>query len=316
MENKKVILTITGSDSTGESGIQADVKTISELGGNALSVITSITIQNTLGIQEFYDLPADVIAGQIDAIMNDVAPEVVKIGMIRNQKVLDVLCRAILKYHPAQVIYHPVIFSARGEQLMNEDILTLVGRQLFPLCDWIIIKRKDIGYFHPNDQRHLLVIDETLPVMHGQTNAFASALAAYRCQGVELHEAIKKAHEYVVQKALRHNNLQGRSSELYNAFINLMHKHYQKHSDVQFYADMLNVSSRYLAQVTRRVSEQSPKAIIDDYLIKNIKRQLLTTQNNVQQIAYGLGFSSQAHMTRYFRKLTGLTPSKFRKQKD
>ena len=95
MENKKVILTITGSDSTGESGIQADVKTISELGGNALSVITSITIQNTLGIQEFYDLPADVIAGQIDAIMNDVAPEVVKIGMIRNQKVLDVLCRAI-----------------------------------------------------------------------------------------------------------------------------------------------------------------------------------------------------------------------------
>ena len=95
-----------------------------------------------------------------------------------------------------------------------------------------------------------------------------------------------------------------------------MHKHYQKHSDVQFYADMLNVSSRYLAQVTRRVSEQSPKAIIDDYLIKNIKRQLLTTQNNVQQIAYALGFSSQAHMTRYFRKLTGLTPSKFRKQKD
>ena len=59
----KPILTITGSDSTGGSGIQADIKTISELGGFAMSAITCITVQTTLGIQQFYDVPATIVAG-------------------------------------------------------------------------------------------------------------------------------------------------------------------------------------------------------------------------------------------------------------
>ena len=76
------ILTITGSDGTGGSGVQADIKTVSALGGYAVTAITSITVQNTLGIQEFYDLPADTVTGQVEAIVNDVQPKVVKIGMI------------------------------------------------------------------------------------------------------------------------------------------------------------------------------------------------------------------------------------------
>ena len=64
-----MILTITGSDSTGGSGVQADIKTIFELGDYAVSAITSITVQNTLGIQEFFDIPAEIVSGQIEAIM-------------------------------------------------------------------------------------------------------------------------------------------------------------------------------------------------------------------------------------------------------
>ena len=71
-----MILTITGSDSTGGSGVQADIRTISELGGYAVSAITSITVQNTLGIQEFFDIPAEIVSGQIEAIMNDVQPDI------------------------------------------------------------------------------------------------------------------------------------------------------------------------------------------------------------------------------------------------
>ena len=62
-----MILTITGSDSTGGSGVQADIRTIAELGGYAVSAITSITVQNTLGIQEFFDIPAEIVSGQIEA---------------------------------------------------------------------------------------------------------------------------------------------------------------------------------------------------------------------------------------------------------
>ena len=71
----KTILTITGSDSTGGSGVQADIRTIAALGGYAVSAVTSITVQNTVGIQAFYDLPADIVKGQIEAIINDMQPD-------------------------------------------------------------------------------------------------------------------------------------------------------------------------------------------------------------------------------------------------
>ena len=93
-----MILTITGSDSTGGSGVQADIRTISELGGYAVSAITSITVQNTLGIQEFFDIPAEIVSGQIEAIMNDVQPDIVKIGMIRRVETLNVVIDALTKY--------------------------------------------------------------------------------------------------------------------------------------------------------------------------------------------------------------------------
>ena len=83
MNNKQTILAITGSDGTGGSGIQADIRCISELGGTVTSVVTSITVQNTLGIQEFYDLPAAIVRKQIEAIFNDLQPQIVKIGWNR-----------------------------------------------------------------------------------------------------------------------------------------------------------------------------------------------------------------------------------------
>lgn len=72
--HNNTILTITGSDPTGESGVQADIKVITSLGCTAVSAITTITLQNTLGIQEFYDLPADIVSGQIEASSTTSSP--------------------------------------------------------------------------------------------------------------------------------------------------------------------------------------------------------------------------------------------------
>ena len=74
MNGQQTILTITGSDGSGGSGLQADIRCISELGGTATSAVTSITVQNTLGIQEFFDLPATTVRTQIEAILNDLQP--------------------------------------------------------------------------------------------------------------------------------------------------------------------------------------------------------------------------------------------------
>ena len=83
MNPTRAILTITGSDGTGGSGVQADIRFISRLGGVAASAITSITVQNTLGIQEFYDLPASIVRQQVEAIINDLQPQVVKLASKR-----------------------------------------------------------------------------------------------------------------------------------------------------------------------------------------------------------------------------------------
>ena len=289
----KPILTITGSDSTGGSGVQADIKTISELGGYAMSAITSITVQTTLGIQQFYDVPANIVAGQIDAVMNDFEPEVVKIGLIRREDTLDVIVKALQKYRPRHVILDTVVLSSRGDTLISRDMLEAISHQLVPLCTLVI--KKDDGS------------------MHGLSNRYASAVAVFLSQGLSSDEAESKAKAYINTQVVKASDLQGRSSELYNELFDAIVEHHREASDVRFYADLLNVSSRYLAQVTRRISGKSPKAIIDDYLIHEIELQLKSTDNTVQEIAYRFGFSSQAHFTKFFKKLKGVSPTEFRK---
>lgn len=290
----KPILTITGSDSTAGSGMQADIKTISELGGYAMSAITSITVQTTLGIQQFYDVPAAIVEGQIDAVMNDFEPEVVKIGLIRREDTLDVVIRALQKYHPRHVILDTVVLSSRGDTLISREMLETISHQLVPLCTLVI--KKDDGS------------------MHGLSNRYASAVAVFLSQGLSQEQAESKAKAYINTQVVRASDLQGRGSELYNELLDAIAEHHCKASDVKFYADLLNVSSRYLAQVTRRISGKSPKAIIDDYLIHEIELQLKSTDNTVQEIAYQFGFSSQAHFTKFFKKQKGVSPSQFRKK--
>ena len=290
----KPILTITGSDSTGGSGVQADIKTMSELGGYAMSAITSITVQTTLGIQQFYDVPATIVAGQIDAVMNDFQPEVVKIGLIRREDTLEVVVKALQKYRPRHVILDTVVLSSRGDTLISREMQDAIRCQLIPLCTLVI--KKDDG------------------MMHGLSNRYASAVAVFLNQGSSPDEAETKAKAYINTQVVRTSDLQGRSSELYNELLDTIVEHHREASDVRFYADLLNVSSRYLAQVTRRISGKSPKAIIDDYLIHEIELQLKSTDNTVQEIAYRFGFSSQAHFTKFFKKLKGVSPTEYRKR--
>lgn len=305
------ILTITGSDSTGESGVQADIRTISALGGVALSVITSITVQNTLGIQEFYDLPAETVSGQLDAIINDMEPGVVKIGMIRSCAVLGVVVKALRKYRPEAVIYDPILFSTRGERLMAPDVIEQIRRQLFPLCTLIVVSRRE-GNLMLSDyvSDNVCFLEDSS--CHGTANSFSSALAVYMSQGCQAKEAIAKARDYISQLTGTTSVLQGRSSRLYNEFIALAARDFVHNSDVAYYADHLNVSPRYLAQVCRRIAGKSPKNIIDSYLLHGIESALTTTGESIQEIAQEYGFSSQAHLSKFFKKQTGLSPSKWR----
>lgn len=321
MKTIQPILTITGSDSTGGSGVQADIRTISELGGYAVSAITSITVQNTLGIQAFFDVPAEIVSGQIEAIMNDIQPNIVKVGMIRRVETLEVVIDALTKYRPDYIIYAPAIWSSNGDALMTEDVVSQIKYRLLPLCSVVVARKKENDIILQDTKLLRMAEDNGMKVFlldnansHGLTNRFSSALAVYLNQGKKMEDALAMAQDFINVELTRESNLQGRSSELYNQFISQVNNFCRTYSDVHFYADQLNVSSRYLAQVTRRISGKTPKAIIDEYIVKEIERELSTTTHTVQEIANTFGFSSQAHLTKFFKKMRGLTPSEYRKK--
>ena len=321
MKTIQPILTITGSDSTGGSGVQADIRTISELGGYAVSAITSITVQNTLGIQAFFDVPAEIVSGQIEAIMNDIQPSIVKVGMIRRVETLEVVIDALTKYRPDYIIYAPAIWSSNGDALMTEDVVSQIRYRLLPLCSVVVARKKENDIILQDTKLLRMAEDNGMKVFlldnansHGLTNRFSSALAVYLNQGKKMEDALAMAQDFINVELTRESNLQGRSSELYNQFISQVNNFCRTYSDVHFYADQLNVSSRYLAQVTRRISGKTPKAIIDEYIVKEIERELSTTTHTVQEIANTFGFSSQAHLTKFFKKMRGLTPSEYRKK--
>ncbi len=317
----KPILTVTGSDGTGGAGVQADIKTISELGGYAASAVTSITVQNTLGIQEFYDIPAEIVSSQIEAIMNDMQPTVVKVGMIRKVETLNVVIDALTKYRPEHIIYAPSIWSSNGEALMSENVVTQIKYRLLPLCSIIVARKKESDSILQNSRQLRMAESDGLNVYrldnansHGLINRFSSALAVYLSQGRKMDDALAMAQDFINVELVRESSLQGRSSELFNQFISQVNNFCRTYSDVRFYAEQLNVSGRYLAQVTRRMSGKTPKAIIDEYIVKEIERELSTTTQTVQEIANAFGFSSQAHLTKFFKKMRGVTPSTFRKK--
>lgn len=315
----KTILTITGSDSTGGSGVQADIRTIASLGGYAVSAVTSVTVQNTLGIQAFYDLPAEIVRGQIEAIINDMQPDTVKVGMIRTIETLAVVVDALLKYRPHHIIYDPIVTASNGDRLMTNDVIMQIRCRLLPLCSLVILREGeaekifDCSSLKGEGSRAVrsFVLDD--PLQHGLANSFSSALAVYLSQDEPMEEALQHAREYVRTLVARKSDISGRSSQLYNEFLEAVQEHHRTNRDVAFYADCLNVSPRYLSQVAHRISGKSPKCIIDHTLAEALACQLRTTQKTIQEIAYEHGFASQAQFSKFFRKQMGQTPSEWRR---
>lgn len=127
------VLTIAGSDCSGGAGIQADIKTISALGAYAASAITAITAQNTLGVQDVLPIPPSMVTAQIDSIMTDIEIDAVKIGMVNDASIVEVIVSGIKKYKPKYVVCDPVMISTSGCRLMEENTVDIIKQTLFPL---------------------------------------------------------------------------------------------------------------------------------------------------------------------------------------
>ncbi len=118
-----IALTIAGSDSSGGAGIEADLKTFSALGVYGACAITALTAQNTKGVVAVHDVPAEVVAAQIDAVFADLDVGAVKIGMLANTQIIDAVAVALDRYRPRNVVLDPVMIASSGERLLREDAL-------------------------------------------------------------------------------------------------------------------------------------------------------------------------------------------------
>ncbi|MBR1498875.1 MAG: bifunctional hydroxymethylpyrimidine kinase/phosphomethylpyrimidine kinase [Bacteroidaceae bacterium] len=130
----KRVLTIAGSDSGGGAGIQADIKTISALGCYAASAITAITVQNTLGVAAVHPLPADIIRGQISAVLDDIGADAIKIGMLGSAEAVLAVSEALRSHEARNVVLDPVMVSTSGHRLTEDSAVSKMCSELIPLA--------------------------------------------------------------------------------------------------------------------------------------------------------------------------------------
>lgn len=127
------VLIIAGSDPSGGAGIQADIKAVTALGAYAATAITAVTVQNTLGVTGIHPVPADIIKGQIDAVLSDIGADVIKIGMIGSVSTAQII-EAVLKTNPAiTAVIDPVLVATSGDALGDSDVAAFIQDRLLPL---------------------------------------------------------------------------------------------------------------------------------------------------------------------------------------
>jgi hydroxymethylpyrimidine/phosphomethylpyrimidine kinase len=126
------VLTIAGSDSGGGAGIQADLKTFAALGCYGMSAITALTAQNTVGVQGIHAVPASFLKAQIQSVMDDIGADALKIGMLHEPGIVEVVAWAIDHYNIRQVVLDPVMVATSGDRLIAQETVQVLVRELFP----------------------------------------------------------------------------------------------------------------------------------------------------------------------------------------
>jgi len=127
-------LTIAGSDSGGGAGIQADLKTFTAFQVYGLSVLTAITAQNTLGVQGVETLPPDFVTLQIRSVLSDIGADAGKTGMLATNEIVAAVAEGVREFQLPNLVVDPVMVSATGHRLLDEDAVEAVKTLLFPLA--------------------------------------------------------------------------------------------------------------------------------------------------------------------------------------
>ncbi|MBR6129738.1 MAG: bifunctional hydroxymethylpyrimidine kinase/phosphomethylpyrimidine kinase [Bacteroidaceae bacterium] len=340
------ILSINGSDSTGQSGIGADIQTIAALGGYA---VTAVTYAGD------YALPSDVVLKQVAESISALHPKAIKVGLVTDSETVRLLRGEVIACR--RLVVAPGIFDSDGKQLVSDEVIDAFARYLIPEALLLMLRCKDaeklLGISIKTDDdmleaarllhemgaewvllrgaRHIkgrliaLLYSQNKTQFfssyntegwqrHGVAGALSAAITTRLGMGDDVPTAIRNAHDFIHSQVVyaKPDEMGGRSIDIYNRFVSLVAEHYRSAHDVAFYADRLCITTRYLSQVTDNVVAKSPKQIIADYLLSEAKTYLGTTRLTIQEIADRLGFSSQALFCKFFKSQEKTSPSEYR----
>ena len=223
-----VALTIAGSDPSGGAGIQSDLRTFAALGVVGLSAITALTVQNSQGVQSVHPVGPDVLAAQLNAVLEDTRPDAVKIGMLGGAAQVRVVAEALRRFRPPHVVLDPVLASTGGVPLLDTDGRNVLRSELLPLCDLVTPNLDEAvrlgtletmavlvkgGHWPGEPEDRLTLRDGTVSVLtdtrvetphtHGTGCLLSAAIAAFLAQGVALPGAVRQAKQLVTE-SLRH----------------------------------------------------------------------------------------------------------------
>lgn len=134
MDRVRTALTIAGSDSGGGAGIQADLKTFSALGVFGMSAITAITAQNTVAVTAVFELPTDLIAAQIDAVVTDIGVDAAKTGMLSSAEIIRTVAGKVREHGISTLVVDPVMVATSGDRLLRADAVEALRMELLPLA--------------------------------------------------------------------------------------------------------------------------------------------------------------------------------------
>ncbi|MFQ3598810.1 MAG: bifunctional hydroxymethylpyrimidine kinase/phosphomethylpyrimidine kinase [Chloroherpetonaceae bacterium] len=128
------LLTIAGSDSGGGAGIQADLKTFSALGAFGMSAIAALTAQNTLAVTAIHPVPPDFLQKQLEAVLDDIGVDAVKIGMLATPELIKVVADTLTHYQVKNIVLDPVMVAKSGDKLLQDNAIDALRTQLLPIA--------------------------------------------------------------------------------------------------------------------------------------------------------------------------------------
>ena len=242
------ILSIAGSDSGGGAGIQADIKTITMLGGHAMTAVTAITAQNTLGVQSVHQIPTAIILEQIESVVSDIGIDAVKIGMIGSAEAARAVAQYLEKLSVA-VVFDPVMVATSGSALADADTIAAFG-ELMSIASVVTPNLPELAALGGKDEIlghscHVVikgghgdgavVVDELYSPgglvrriegkrldteeTHGTGCTFASALALGLGSGMDLTAAFEQAISFTRIAILEAPGLGGGSGPLGHQYV-------------------------------------------------------------------------------------------------